>query len=230
MEQQGILRNWNNEKGFGFIKGAQGDVFVHISAVRGDTRPEVNAEVFYIAKQDQQGRWRATHMRGTELAIDKPKIRRKPHSQPVPQKHQPQTKFSPRAHAGTGKDAAWKALLFFVSIVITAWGLVVLLLHNALLWPMGVYMGASLISFIQYWTDKNKAQTDEWRTPESSLHLIELLGGWPGAFIAQKLLRHKTRKGSYQATYWLIVLIHLAFWIDTLFLGQHAIAFVGWTI
>jgi len=230
MEQQGILRNWNNEKGFGFIKGAQGDVFVHISAVRGDTRPEVNAEVFYIAEQDQQGRWRATHMRGAELAIDKPKIRRKPHNQPVPQKHQPQTKFSPRAHAGTGKDAAWKALLFFVSIVITAWGLAVLLLHNALLWPMGVYMGASLISFIQYWADKNKAQTDEWRTPESSLHLIELLGGWPGAFIAQKLLRHKTRKGSYQATYWLIVLIHLAFWIDTLFLGQHALTFLGWTI
>lgn len=120
-------------------------------------------------------------------------------------------------------DAIWKTLLFFVSLAITLLGLAVLFLHNAMLWPMGVYMGASLVSFIQYWGDKNKAQTDEWRTPESSLHLVELLGGWPGAFAAQKLLRHKTRKGSYQATYWLIVLIHLVFWIYTLFLGQHAL-------
>lgn len=230
MEQQGVLHNWNDEKGFGFIKGVQGDVFVHISVVRGDTRPQINTEVYYIAGKDTQGRWRATHMRGAELAIDKPKIRRKPMQEKVQAKRSVHVRPSPRPHSGTGKDALWKSLLFAVSLSVTAWGLAVLFLQHAMLWPIGAYVGASVVSFIQYVSDKNKAQADEWRTPESSLHLVELLGGWPGAFTAQKLLRHKTRKGSYQATYWLIVLIHLAFWTDTLWLGQHALKFVGWSI
>jgi uncharacterized membrane protein YsdA (DUF1294 family) len=46
--------------------------------------------------------------------------------------------------------------------------------------------------------------------PESSLHLIELLGGWPGAYLAQQTMRHKTVKASYQVVYWLIVLLHVA--------------------
>lgn len=230
MEQQGVLRNWNDEKGFGFIKGAQGDVFVHISAVRGDTRPETNAKVYYTAAKDKQGRWRATHMRGTQLALDTPNIRHKPRTTSAPKRQPSQPKSSPRPQTGSGQDALWKTALFFVVLALTVWGLSLLLLQKALLWPAAVYLGASVVSFIQYWADKHKAQTDAWRTPESSLHLVELLGGWPGAFAAQKLLRHKTRKGSYQATYWLIVLIHLAFWVDTLFLGQHALTFVGWPV
>jgi uncharacterized membrane protein YsdA (DUF1294 family) len=41
---------------------------------------------------------------------------------------------------------------------------------------------------------------------EANLHLLELLGGWPGAFLAQRRLRHKCSKGSYQFVFWLIVL------------------------
>lgn len=66
----------------------------------------------------------------------------------------------------------------------------------------------SVASFVCMKSDKLKAANEEWRTPEATLHLLELLGGWPGSFIAQRVYRHKTSKKSYQATFWLIVLLY----------------------
>lgn len=55
----------------------------------------------------------------------------------------------------------------------------------------------------------------------AQLHAVELLGGWPGALLAQQLLRHKTKKTSYQVVFWLIVLMHQIYWLDQLgFSGQ----------
>lgn len=42
------------------------------------------------------------------------------------------------------------------------------------------------------------------------MHLYEVLGGWPGGLLAQRLIRHKNRKLSYQLVFWLIVLLHAA--------------------
>ena len=70
---------------------------------------------------------------------------------------------------------------------------------------------AVLLSALTYWAyavDKRRAEEREWRVPEARLHLLELLGGWPGAFLAQRRLRHKCSKGSYQAVFWLIVLAY----------------------
>jgi len=46
------------------------------------------------------------------------------------------------------------------------------------------------------------------RIPEATLHFLELIGGWPGAFVAQRRLRHKCSKRSYQAVFWLVVGIY----------------------
>jgi len=81
------------------------------------------------------------------------------------------------------------------------------------------YGVVSVIAFFLYWSDKRKARTDGWRTPENILHAVELAGGWPGALIAQQVFRHKTRKVSYQVLFWVIVLLHQVFWLDQLFLG-----------
>lgn len=59
-----------------------------------------------------------------------------------------------------------------------------------------------------YWSDKRKAQRDQWRIPEGTLHLLELLGGWPAALVAQRLFRHKTKKVAYQTVFWLIGFFH----------------------
>ncbi|MFT8231110.1 DUF1294 domain-containing protein [Pseudomonas guariconensis] len=85
--------------------------------------------------------------------------------------------------------------------------------------PLVVYPLASLVSLLLYWQDKQRARTQAWRTPEKVLHASELCGGWPGALVAQQLFRHKTRKVSYQATFWVIVMLHQAFWADHLLLG-----------
>lgn len=99
-----------------------------------------------------------------------------------------------------------------------AWILLCLLLWlplTALAWlPLPWWMGAggmlvvSLITFGMYANDKQRAVSNGWRVPESQLHLAELLGGWPGAFLAQRILRHKCSKPGYQVVYWTIVLLY----------------------
>jgi uncharacterized membrane protein YsdA (DUF1294 family) len=103
------------------------------------------------------------------------------------------------------------ALTVAVSLVVVAGLLIlpVLALHRRALdlgWA-GAY--GLVVSALSYWTysrDKRRASEGESRISEAQLHLWELLGGWPGAWIAQRRLRHKCSKGSYQFVFWLIVL------------------------
>jgi uncharacterized membrane protein YsdA (DUF1294 family)/cold shock CspA family protein len=74
-----------------------------------------------------------------------------------------------------------------------------------------VYCSASLITFFLYWHDKHKAKKDRWRTPEKTLHLCSLAGGWPGALIAQRTLHHKSRKRSFQMIFAATILFNLVF-------------------
>lgn len=60
------------------------------------------------------------------------------------------------------------------------------------------YFIISVMTFIVYLVDKTAAQKNRWRIPEKTLHLLSLVGGWPGALLAQRLLRHKTQKISFQ--------------------------------
>ncbi len=72
-----------------------------------------------------------------------------------------------------------------------------------------VYLIMSLFAFITYASDKRAAVRGEWRVPESTLHVLELLGGWPGALFAQKRLRHKSSKLSYQIEFYVMVALNL---------------------
>jgi uncharacterized membrane protein YsdA (DUF1294 family) len=89
---------------------------------------------------------------------------------------------------------------------------IMLALTFILPWPIVLYLLASIVTFLLYLLDKHKAAHRRWRISEATLHLCEFLGGFPGAFVAQHLLRHKNRKLSYQLAYWLIVLTHALFW------------------
>ena len=73
---------------------------------------------------------------------------------------------------------------------------------------LALYYGASIITYGCYSRDKTAAQNAGRRTPESTLHLMSLVGGWPGALIAQVLLRHKTRKPSFLVGYWFTVIVN----------------------
>ena len=67
----------------------------------------------------------------------------------------------------------------------------------------------SLWAFVAYGIDKRRAQTGNRRVRESSLHLLALVGGSPGGFVAQRVFRHKTQKISFQLVFWMVVLLHL---------------------
>lgn len=77
---------------------------------------------------------------------------------------------------------------------------------------LAVYAGASLVTFCAFAFDKSSAARGARRVPESTLHLFELLGGWPGALAGQFLLRHKSAKLSYRLVLWLIIALHAAAW------------------
>lgn len=73
----------------------------------------------------------------------------------------------------------------------------------------GGYAFMSAVTFGAYAADKSAARRGRFRTQESALHLLELLGGWPGALCAQRLLRHKTVKASFQTAFWMCVVVNL---------------------
>ena len=78
------------------------------------------------------------------------------------------------------------------------------------LWIAAAYAGMSLLTFIIYAIDKAAARAQRRRTPESTLHLLALACGWPGALLAQQWLRHKSVKQPFRTVFWLTVVINVA--------------------
>jgi uncharacterized membrane protein YsdA (DUF1294 family) len=77
---------------------------------------------------------------------------------------------------------------------------------------VAVYLLMSAVAFVAYWIDKRRAARAEWRIREGTLHAIELLGGWPGALVAQRVFRHKWRKTGYMVVFWAIAGVHVLAW------------------
>ncbi len=71
-----------------------------------------------------------------------------------------------------------------------------------------LYLVGSLITYVAYAVDKSAARRGRWRAKESTLHLLSLAGGWPGAQAAQCHLRHKSRKLSFQVAFWATVFLN----------------------
>lgn len=91
-------------------------------------------------------------------------------------------------------------------------------------------LAASGLAYLLYAEDKQRAQLGLWRIPEAVLHFAALGGGWPGAFAAQRRLRHKTAKPGFLLVFWLIVAAHQAVALDCLFgwpVRDHLLAAAG---
>ena len=213
MEVRGHVTRWDDDKGFGFIAPEQGGaaVFAHISAMRGERRPRVGDRVLFVPGAGEGGRPRAQHIRlEGELSLDQPSIRKRPVRAARTTSGSARGRSKPQPVAG----AYWLVLLACLVVPIAGvWHLAGSLGGP---WLLAWYPAMSLISYLQYAHDKRQAQRGGSRVAERSLHLIELAGGWPGALLAQQCLRHKTRKLSYQVTFWLIVLAHQLAWLDAI--------------
>lgn len=81
---------------------------------------------------------------------------------------------------------------------------------------LGAALLPSLLAYLLYADDKGRARVRAWRVSEKNLHWISFLGGWPGAYLAQRRYRHKTAKFGFQFTFWMTVFLHEYVAIDFL--------------
>lgn len=185
MRQEGRIAKWNDERGFGFIAPCEGGhtVFVHISSFpRSNRRPSLNEAVSYTLAFDSHGRPQANDVRfivGSRSASPMLQILRWDIAVPI--------------------GFAMSFLVALAALVAVGW--------LEISW-LALYYGASIITYGVYARDKKAAQNAGWRVHESTLHLMSLVGGWPGALIAQVLLRHKTRKLSFLIGYGFTIIVN----------------------
>ena len=104
-----------------------------------------------------------------------------------------------RAGASGVLSALAAAVLFFVLLA----GLVVL--GELPVTLLAAYGLVSAVAFLVYGADKSAARQGRWRTSESTLHTIALVGGWPGALVARRVFRHKTTKQPFRTIFWCTV-------------------------
>ncbi|WP_439126487.1 DUF1294 domain-containing protein [Photobacterium sanguinicancri] len=108
-----------------------------------------------------------------------------------------------------------KSLNFSISAVYLVFVTCTVLFSHAPVEFLASYIVLSLFTFAVYAKDKRAAVKGEWRTRESTLHLLALFGGWPGALIAQSKLRHKTKKQSFKLVLWITVALNCAAFVWT---------------
>ncbi len=202
--RKGQLTTWKDEKGFGFIKFSDGsqEVFLHISAFKNlNRRPQVGDIICYRLAVEQNGKLRACNASIEGMMVSKPISQSSSFSTPMKLKSKPMVKSS---------SLVFETLLLSL---LPGLGSIHFLLTTGIPIPFILYPCMSLITLALYADDKSRAKKGRWRVQEKTLHLCEFMGGWLGAFVAQRQLHHKSSKASYQAEFWMIVIIHLVFWV-----------------
>lgn len=181
-----MLESWNVRRGYGFIQPSLGrkTVFAHVRDFEGlEFAPRVGQEFSFDPVVMEDGRMQARHIQLVKEAPDR----------------------DARSRSAAGPIVGSLVFLIFVLEYILL-GIV----YPMPLWPIAAYAALSFLTFLLYAEDKSKARKGRWRVAESSLQVISLLGGWPGAILAQQLLRHKTRKRGFLTVFWTAVVVNMA--------------------
>lgn len=186
MRSKGKITHWNDDKGYGFIQPATGaeKVFVHIRAFGPHVeRPSLDEKVTFSLSTDKQGRPCAVKV---ARAGEKPPGR-------------------VRNDNYSGHVLIAIAFMAVVGMSVYMAGIPIQVFY--------LYLVVSIITFVVYAIDKSAARRGTSRTPEKTLHLLALVGGWPGAMIAQQTLRHKSSKRSFRAVFWVTVVLNCGVFI-----------------
>jgi len=183
MRYQGKLHDWKDDKGFGFVipNGGGQRAFVHIKAFANRGRRPAGDEIItYDLVFDPMGKALADNI----------------------EFYKERTSTPPRQAGGRSKFALWFASLFVALLLLGA-------ASAKLPWQLlPVYLFFSLVALLAYRSDKAAAEANRRRTPENTLLLIGLAGGWPGALAAQYLFRHKSKKTAFLVPFWFTVALN----------------------
>ena len=183
MRYKGTLIKWNVHKAFGFIKpkGGGADIFIHKSALSNKNRtPQMNDVITFSIIKGKNGQYCAS-----DATFSGEKLKDK--------KNKKSSHFS-----------VYLSWLFLTVITVV---------YFIGQFPQKLLFGywcISAITYLTYTFDKSKAQRGVWRIQENTLHFFSLFGGWPGAAIAQQLLRHKSQKRKFRKVFWLTVIVNLS--------------------
>lgn len=192
MSLKGVLSQWQDDKGFGFLQVEPNKprVFFHISDyIEFDGRPENGMVVQFVLRQGDAGQWRA----GSVQCVQKPTAKKRLQSDG---RHRNQNQGDVGS-VGNMVFAVVLGVLFlgglaYFSEILAIWSLVM-----------------SILSFSAYSSDKKAALRKTWRVSENRLHFQDLLGGWPGGLLARQVWRHKVSKTSFVITFWLTVALNI---------------------
>ena len=188
---QGEIVQFDPAKGFGFVKvsGQKENVFIHQSDVDNGVRLRNTMQIEFDLRSTSKGP-RAANIKVLGAAPPGSAV---PSTQPARRSNaNPYTLYTLVAIAIVGVISGALFLIF-------GW-----------FWLLDYLIGINIAAFALYGYDKNAAQNGRLRVPERVLHGVELFGGTPGAFIAQRVFHHKTRKVSYRIVFWLIFAIQAA--------------------
>jgi uncharacterized membrane protein YsdA (DUF1294 family)/cold shock CspA family protein len=204
----GKLKKWKDDRGFGFIQPRDGsqEIYLHISELKDSTRrPQENDTIYYYSVVDSDGKIRACN-----AFISGARIKSTSSSKSL------SNNVTSDGSSNINFPIAEMILLLLLPGLGTAhftWTT-----NNPL--PLILYTVMSVLTYALYADDKSRAKLNFWRTSEQTLHLFELAGGWIGGFLAQRILRHKSRKLTYQSVFWAIVTIHHIAWIWWFLFGK----------
>ncbi len=209
MNKQGTIIRWDAERGYGFVRSqsTDADVFFHVRDFRGgNTTPAEGLQVRY--EEIHVGGKGPRAMTVVPLGYEDP---RRPPPAEMPRRRDGNRRPPPPPHVRMEIRAMLLLAPAYAALLVWAAWTQRLPVPVALSVPL-----LSVLAFYVYWRDKFAAQHGAWRTPEMVLHGLGLIGGWPGAWLAQRLLRHKSAKASFRHVYWATVLLHwvlLALWL-----------------
>lgn len=198
-KHHGTIANFDNERKFGFIQfdNKNRQIFFHVSRFKAGRNPNIGEQVLFDIGQDKQGRPVAINIQEAQFVAQKQQERK--------QKQQAYKAYQERQEQKHGQ----LNLLCGVSVVYLLILAIVLLMSGLSLKLLGVYFIMGIISFFIYYQDKIKAQNNEWRIPENTLHTIDVLGGWIGATFAHKLLNHKATKADFRVVFYITVALNI---------------------
>jgi len=194
-EERGRVLQWDAVKGLGFIAPDQGGerLLLRRADLAGRLRfraPALGESVRFRRAASGPGRERAVQVQPLQA----------PAPAAAPARQQAPASRSPRQLASTRL------------LVIPLFALVLGGIHLA--WPLPrpvpmLYSSLSMALFVVYGIDKWSARRGGGRVPEGTLHLLALLGGWPGALLGQQVFAHKISKPAFLRWTWAMTSLNL---------------------